>query len=115
MINRQKILKYSLMLAVGIALALIFMRIQVEWSWFSQFKLERIIIRRWAYQAFSSLGAIFIALSFILWQRKWKRISNKTSLNTINDLKGWSYGTSLFLSLSLLVASVIFLRLEKGC
>ena len=95
-------------LLVLLPLALLAARMQVEWSWFQQFQLEAVLLRRWLLQlGFAAVALLPVALAW-WWSRALNRQEDASSTSV---LKGWTFSLSLITAIVFETVSVLGLVL----
>ena len=95
-------------LLVLLPLALLAARMQVEWSWFQQFQLEAVLLKRWLLQlGFAALAVLPAALAW-WWNRTLNRKQDAASTSV---LKGWTFSLCLITAIGFETVSVLALVL----
>ncbi|MEB3246641.1 MAG: UPF0182 family protein, partial [Synechococcus sp.] len=95
-------------LLVLLPLALLAARMQVEWSWFQQFQLEAVLLRRWLLQlGFAAVAVLPVALAW-WWSRTLNRQQDAASTTV---LKGWTFSLCLITAIGFETVSVLALVL----
>ena len=79
-------------------------RLQVEWSWFSQFGLQGIYEQRLAYQLLGAVLALMFVLINAWWRRRWMQAYVPTPRGETPSLRGGVYSLSLIACLAVLLS-----------
>ncbi|KZR88045.1 hypothetical protein MITS9509_01629 [Synechococcus sp. MIT S9509] len=82
----------------------LFARLQVEWSWFSQFGHEGIYLQRLGFQVLGAGLALLLVLLTAWWRHRWMRAYVPTPRGEIPALRGGVYSLSLLACLSILLS-----------
>ena len=82
----------------------LFARLQVEWSWFSQFGLEGIYGQRLGFQILGAGLALLLVLITAWWRHRWMLAYVPTPRGEIPALRGGVYSLSLLACLTVLLS-----------
>ena len=82
----------------------LFARLQVEWSWFSQFGHQGIYGQRLGFQFLGAGLALLFVLITAWWRRRWMRAYVPTPRGEIPALRGGVYSLSLLACLAILLS-----------
>ena len=82
----------------------LFARLQVEWSWFSQFGHQGIYGQRLGFQLLGAGLALMLVLITAWWRHRWMRAYVPTPRGEIPALRGGVYSLSLLACLTILLS-----------
>ena len=92
------------------ALAGILLRMLVEWSWFSQFDWQAVLLRRWLLQGAGLIAAVLLVIPCHRWLQKWQQLQrSQPEDKERSELIGWGYTCALLSSAALVFIDISLL------
>ncbi len=110
---QRKIVKTISYLIIGLFASIIYSYVSIEFTWFSQFNLESLIIKRWLISTLTLFFSLSLICGCLLWEKKWRLLITNEAQKKEQTSKIYGNKYTAFIILSFTINSILLTLLTR--